>query len=188
MFCVLSSSESTVHHIFISLLHLHCDDYSTSDWSLPYRLILSTSFNWWSLLLLFLCDDLITSTRMEALLFYCVMTQAQKSFDVASWSEDKLAEFAFCPFKLVPVSPRRVISWCSFIIHQHSRRPSLIASILYLENLLIYLEKGFAYKPSLGKSYLKFRVIKTDLSAMELIFFLFYDGNTGWSTHLCVRC
>ena len=73
-------------------------------------------------------------------------------FDVASWNEDKLEDFAFHPFKVVPVSPRRVVFWCAFILHQHSRRPSLNARILYLVNLLIYLEKDFATSLLLGKA------------------------------------
>ncbi len=65
---ILSSSKSSFHHNFLSLFHLHCDDYSMSDWSLPYCLILPTSFDWWSLLLLFLCNDLTASTRVG---IYC---------------------------------------------------------------------------------------------------------------------
>ena len=98
---------------------LYC---SSSDLHRPTTLLLN--------LMLGLCFTVTRNVEYQPRSFKAWWYK-QKSFEVASWSKDKSEKIAFHPFKLVPAFSRCVIFWCAIMTHQHCRRPSLVANILF---------------------------------------------------------
>ena len=67
--CSLIFREHHQSYYPLIFLWFHYNDCFISDLILPSLSIIPNSFDWWSLLLLFSCDDLSTSTGKGALLF-----------------------------------------------------------------------------------------------------------------------